>query len=136
VEKSAEIQSIPPRGADVSNADRLSDALGGLMTTDTITLTGQEFYRNFVQAWSANPLSEYYIVSIHKRPAARYGTLVLVEYTQRRVFEAFLPIARGNVKSLAENAAIVSRQNVTQADLSKFLFHEAHMAADELLKNK
>jgi curli production assembly/transport component CsgE len=31
-------------------------------------------------------LSERYIVSIHERPSARYGSLIWVEYEQRRVF--------------------------------------------------
>ena len=131
--KSAVLPQKPPaRTADVSNQEPLSDALGGIVTTDTITLAGQDFYNVFSQAWSAIPLSERYIVSVHERPSARYGSLVWVEFRQRRVFQAFLPIARANVRPVAENAAATSFQNVMQADLTRLLFHEADMADDEL----
>jgi curli production assembly/transport component CsgE len=120
------------RTADVDNQDALSDALGGIVTSDTITLVGQDFYTVFSQAWGAIPLSERYIVSVHERPSARYGSLVWVEFRQRRVFQAFLPIARANVRPIAENAASSAFQNVVQADLTRLLFHEADMASDEL----
>jgi curli production assembly/transport component CsgE len=120
------------RAADVANQDPLSDALGGVVTTDTVTLVGQDFYTAFTQAWDANPLSARYIVSVHERPSARYGSLVWVEYQQRRVFQAFLPIARANIRPIAENAAALAFQNVMQADLTRLLFHEADMASDEL----
>jgi curli production assembly/transport component CsgE len=133
VEKSAALHEKPAaRTADVDNADALSDALGGVVTTDTVTLAGHDFYTVFAQAWNAIPLSDRYIIAVHERPSARYGSLVWVEFRQHRVFQAFLPIARPNVKALAENAASVAFQNVMQADLTRLLFHEADMASDEL----
>ncbi|GAB5095687.1 curli production assembly/transport protein CsgE [Caballeronia sp. GAFFF2] len=120
------------RGADVNGQKPLDDALGGVVTTDTVTLAGQDFYNWFAQAWGAIPLSERYIVSVHERPSARYGSLVWVEFGQRRVFQAFLPIARSNVKPVAENAAQIAFQNVMQADISRLLFRDADMATDEL----
>jgi len=133
LDKSSTLPQKPvARTADVNNQDPLNDALGGIVTTDTITLVGQDFYTAFSQAWSAIPLSERYIVSVHERPSARYGSLIWVEFRQRRVFQAFLPIARANVRPVAENAATVAFQNVMQADLSRLLFHEADMASDEL----
>ena len=129
---SALLHKPSARTADVDNQDALSDALGGIVTSDTITLVGQDFYTVFSQAWSAIPLSERYIVSVHERPSARYGSLVWVEFRQRRVFQAFLPIARANVRPIAENAASIAFQNVVQADLTRLLFHEADMASDEL----
>ncbi len=132
LDKNSLPQKPVARAADVNNQDPLDDALGGIVTTDTITLAGQDFYTAFSQAWSAIPLSERYIVSVHERPSARYGSLIWVEFRQRRVFQAFLPIARANVRPVAENAATVAFQNVMQADLSRLLFHEADMASDEL----
>jgi curli production assembly/transport component CsgE len=55
-----------------------------------------------------------------------------VEFGQRRVFQAFLPIARANVRPVAENAAQVAFQNVMQSDLARLLFRDADMATDEL----
>ena len=120
------------RTADVNSQQPLDATLGGVVTTDTVTLAGQDFYNWFAQAWGAIPLSERYIVSVHERPSARYGSLVWVEFGQRRVFQAFLPIARSNVRPVAEDAAQVAFQNVMQADLTRLLFRDADMATDEL----
>jgi curli production assembly/transport component CsgE len=133
LDRSATLAGTPrSRAADVNNQQPLDDALGGVVTTDTVTLAGQDFYNWFAQAWSAIPLSERYIVSVHERPSARYGSLVWVEFGQRRVFQAFLPIARANVRPVAENAAQVAFQNVMQSDLARLLFRDADMATDEL----
>lgn len=132
LDKSATLSQKSAAHSDVNNEEPLSDSLGGVVTTDTVTLAGQDFYSAFTRAWSANPLSERYIVSIHERPSARYGSLVWVQFEQRRVFQAFLPIARSNVRPVAENAAAIALQNVMQADLTKLLFRDADLAADEL----
>lgn len=133
LEQSATLAGTPrARTADVTSQQPLADALGGVVTTDTVTLAGQDFYTWFAQAWSGIPLSDRYIVSVHERPSARYGSLVWVEFGQRRVFQAFLPIARANVRPVAENAAQIAFQNVMQADLTRLLFRDADMATDEL----
>jgi curli production assembly/transport component CsgE len=133
LEKSETLAGTPrARTADINGQKPLDDALGGVVTTDTVTLAGQDFYSWFAQAWTAIPLSDRYIVSVHERPSARYGSLVWVEFGQRRVFQAFLPIARANVRPVAENAAQVAFQNVMQADLTRLLFRDADMATDEL----
>ncbi|WP_198399068.1 CsgE family curli-type amyloid fiber assembly protein [Caballeronia hypogeia] len=133
LDKSATLSGTPrARTADVESKQPLGDELGGVVTTDTVTLAGQDFYTWFAQAWGTIPLSERYNVSVHERPSARYGSLVWVEYNQRRVFQAFLPIARSNVKPVAEGAAQIAFQNVMQADLTRLLFRDADMATDEL----
>lgn len=130
--KSSALSQKSAAHADVDNQEPLSDSLGGIVTTDTVTLAGQDFYSAFARAWSANPLSDRYVVSVHERPSARYGSLVWVEFEQRRVFQAFLPIARSNVRAMAESAAPIALQNVMQADLSRLLFRDADLASDEL----
>ncbi|SAL44054.1 curli assembly protein CsgE [Caballeronia arvi] len=133
LDKSATLTGTPrARTADIEGKQPLGDELGGVVTTDTVTLAGQDFYTWFAQAWGTIPLSDRYIVSVHERPSARYGSLVWVEYNQRRVFQAFLPIARSNVKPVAEGAAQIAFQNVMQADLTRLLFRDADMATDEL----
>lgn len=120
------------RSPDVTNQKPLADALGGIVTNDAVTLVGQDFYTYFSQAWTQMPLSERYIVSVHERPSARYGSLVWVEFDQRRVFQAFLPIARSNVRPIAESAAASALQTVMQADIARLLFHEADLGSDEM----
>ncbi len=132
LDKSSTLVQKSAAHADVDNQEPLSDSLGGIVTTDTVTLAGEDFYSAFARAWSANPLSDRYIVSVHERPSARYGSLVWVQFEQQRVFQAFLPIARSNVRAIAESAAAIALQNVMQADISRLLFRDADLATDEL----
>ncbi|MBD1416916.1 hypothetical protein ID145_37675, partial [Burkholderia contaminans] len=108
------------------------DQLGGTVTTDAVTLAGRDFYTYFSQTWSEIPLSERYMVAIHERPSGRYGSLIWVEFQQKRVFQTFLPIARANVKAVAESAAGISFQTVIQDDLSNLLFPDSDLAKDEI----
>ncbi|WP_174974969.1 CsgE family curli-type amyloid fiber assembly protein, partial [Burkholderia contaminans] len=108
------------------------DQLGGTVTTDAVTLAGRDFYTYFSQTWSEIPLSERYMVAIHERPSGRYGSLIWVEFQQKRVFQTFLPIARANVKAVAESAASISFQTVIQDDLSNLLFPDSDLAKDEI----
>ena len=50
----------------------------------------------------------------------------------KRVFQTFLPIARANVKAVAESAASISFQTVIQDDLSNLLFPDSDLAKDEI----
>ena len=117
---------------DIDAQKSLDETLGGIVTNNTVTLAGMDFYRCFAQAWNQIPLSERYIVSIHERPSARYGSLIWVEFNQRQVFQAFLPIARSNVKAIAESASALAFQNVMQADIATLIFRDVDLASDEM----
>ncbi|MEK7918752.1 CsgE family curli-type amyloid fiber assembly protein, partial [Burkholderia contaminans] len=122
-----------PAGARAAARHALpEDQLGGTVTTDAVTLAGRDFYTYFSQTWSEIPLSERYMVAIHERPSGRYGSLIWVEFQQKRVFQTFLPIARANVKAVAESAAGISFQTVIQDDLSNLLFPDSDLAKDEI----
>ncbi|RDS98177.1 hypothetical protein DWU95_44140, partial [Burkholderia contaminans] len=122
-----------PAGARADARHALpEDQLGGTVTTDAVTLAGRDFYTYFSQTWSEIPLSERYMVAIHERPSGRYGSLIWVEFQQKRVFQTFLPIARANVKAVAESAAGISFQTVIQDDLSNLLFPDSDLAKDEI----
>ncbi|WP_167057338.1 CsgE family curli-type amyloid fiber assembly protein [Burkholderia sp. Ax-1719] len=108
------------------------DQFGGTVTTDAVTLAGRDFFTWFARAWGDIPLSERYVVAIHERPSGRYGSLIWVEYQQKRVFQTFLPIARANVRPVAESAANLAFQTVIQGDLSNLLFQDKDMAKDEI----
>jgi curli production assembly/transport component CsgE len=121
-----------PRKPDVTSQAPVAEEIGGIVTNDAVTLVGQDFYAAFSQAWDQMPLSERYLVSVHERPSARYGSLVWVEYEQRRVFQAFLPVARANIRPIAEAAAAGALQTVMQADIARLLFHDTDLGSDEM----
>jgi len=120
------------RSTDITGKRALGDTLGGIVTNQTITLAGEDFYTSFAQAWRDMSLSDRYVVSIHERPSARWGSLIWVEFEQRRVFDTFLPVARANVAAVAVRAASTAYQNVVQADIARLLFHDVDLASDEL----
>jgi curli production assembly/transport component CsgE len=120
------------RSSDIAGKRTLDDTLGGIVTNQTMTLAGEDFYTSFAQAWRDMPLGDRYVVSIHERPSARWGSLIWVEFEQRRVFDTFLPAARANVAAVAVRAASTAYQNVVQADIARLLFHDVDLASDEL----
>jgi curli production assembly/transport component CsgE len=108
------------------------DLYGGLVTNQTITVAGQDFYQHFVAAWRQRELSESFAISIHERPSARWGSKVWIEYGQRRVFHASLPTARAAIKSLSEHAVAIAQQQIIDTEVERLLFRNADLGADEI----
>jgi curli production assembly/transport component CsgE len=120
------------------DADRKSDDTGllpesyaGVVTNQTITVGGQEFYQNFIAAWRDKELSDRYTLSIHERPSARWGSQVWIEFAQRRVFQANLSPSRSALKAMSEQAVEIAYQNIVDADIQRLLFRDRDLAADE-----
>ena len=109
----------------------LQEIYGGVVANQTISLTGQEFYRAFVALWRDKENTDRYSVSIHERPSARWGSLVWVEYAQRKVFQAFISPARSNLSALSEQAVERTYQNVIDAEVLRALFREPDLGQDE-----
>jgi len=104
----------------------------GVVTNQTVTVAGQDFYQHFVNAWRERDLSERFTISIHERPSARWGSQVWIEFAQRRIFQAALPTGRGGIRSLAERAIEVAHQMIGDAEVDRLLFRDADVGPDEL----
>lgn len=113
-----------------SIAHRSSD-YGGVIVDQTITVIGQEFYKNFAMLWHEKANTERYVLAIRERPSARQGSQIFIEMGQRRIFQAQLPTSRANVQALSEQAANAAYDNVVDADLQKLLLRDPDLAADE-----
>ena len=108
------------------------DALGGGIVTDqTITPAGHDFYQQFSAFWYDKPLPNQFSIAVRERPSAREGNRIQVEYANRMVFEAVLSSARGNIAATANRAADIVYEHVTSAAVARLLFREADLAADE-----
>lgn len=118
-----------PNGSDTRV---LQELYGGVVANQTMTVVGQDFYQHFVATWRDKAMSERYALSIHERPSARWGSLVWVEYAQRRVFQIFLPPARANIKAVSEHAAEVSYQSVVDTEVQRLLFRDPDLGHDEI----
>lgn len=127
----AEEQDKALRGQDL-NGRVLQELYAGVVVDQTVTVAGHEFYQHFVVLWRDREMTNRYAISVHERPTARWGSQIWIEYAQRRVFQAFMPPARANVKAIGEQAAEIAYQNVVDTEVQRLLFREQDLAPDEL----
>jgi curli production assembly/transport component CsgE len=130
----AEVEVAAERAAAGKSSERtaLAEPFTGIVTNQTITVAGREFYRDFVAAWRDKELSDRYTLSIHERPSARLGSQVWIEFAQRRVFQTTLPFSRALIRGVSENAVETTYQNIVEADIQRLLFRGGDLAADEI----
>jgi curli production assembly/transport component CsgE len=126
-----------PLSGDVSGNPRPAKKVhreldGGVITNQTLTVAGQDFYQYFVAAWRERELSERFAVSVRERPSARWGSQVWIEYAQRRIFQAQLPSGRSGIKVLSEQAVDVAYQQLADADAERVLFKDPDVGPDEM----
>lgn len=112
---------------------RASEAtlLGGIVTDQTITPAGQDFYKIFTALWHDKPLNERFNIAMRERPSARLGNWIHIEYGNRTVFQALLPTARGNIRALGERAVDIVYENISAAETARLLFRDDDLAGDE-----
>jgi curli production assembly/transport component CsgE len=108
------------------------DTEGGVVTNQTVTVAGQDFYQYFVTAWRDKESSDHYSLAIKERPSARFGSEVSIEFAQRRIYRTYLPPARASIKPISEEAAESAYRSVVEADLQNRLIQDPDLAPDEI----
>lgn len=103
----------------------------GIVTSQPITVAGQEFCRYFIAGWLDKPGSDRYTIAIRERPSARWGTQVWVEFGQRRVLQVQLPPARTALQALGESAADSAYRAVLDIERERTFLRDADLAPDE-----
>jgi curli production assembly/transport component CsgE len=109
-----------------------SGNVAGIVINQTMTVAGQEFFQYFVAAWRDRELAERYNIAIAEKPSARWGSQIWVEFSQRRIFQAQLPGARGELRALGERAADIVFQRVADTEVERLLFRDPDLGSDEL----
>jgi curli production assembly/transport component CsgE len=133
------VQILPASSADAdtgsaekaTRADSHPEQFGGMVTNQTMTAAGQDFYQYFSALWYDKPLAEQFSLAVRERPSARQGNKIQIDYASRPVFEGTLPTARGNVRAMSEYAVEVAYEAVASAEAQRLLFHEPDLAPDE-----
>jgi curli production assembly/transport component CsgE len=130
----SEVEVAAEHGTAATSGQRtvLPEPFTGVVSNQTITVAGREFYKEFIAAWRDKELSDRYTLSIHERPSARWGSQVWIEFEQRRVFQVTLPFSRAQIRPVGERAVEVTYQNVVEADVQRLLFRGGDLAADEI----
>jgi curli production assembly/transport component CsgE len=103
----------------------------GIVTNQAVTVAGHEFCKYFLAEWRDKPGSERYTLAIRERPSARWGSLVWIEFAQRRIYQVQLPPARAELRTLAESAAENAYQAILDIEHQQRLAGDADLAADE-----
>ena len=116
------------------NASLLSNAdlYEGMVTNQTVTRNGDDFYRFFVASWRDQPLADRYTVNLREQPSARFGSQVHIFYGTRKIFQGQLPPNRAHIKALSESAAAISYKAVTEQELQRLLFRDPDLGQEEL----
>jgi hypothetical protein len=84
-------------GGEALGGKYLQEQFSGTVTDQTVTVAGQEFYKNFCASWHDQPLNELFALAIRELPSARRGNQILVDYAGRTIFQAALPPNAGLV---------------------------------------
>lgn len=131
---SANAQSLPQEKSaqSLEHSKPIKGLIQGVVVNQTITVIGQDFYRHFATAWADKEANERYNLTVREQPNARRGSLVWVEYAQKRVFSANLPHSRSQVQPLSEDAAQVAYDTIVEADVQRLLFQDRDLAPDEI----
>jgi len=113
-------------------ARSLRESYGGLVTNQTITIPGHDFFQMFVAAWREKDTSDKYVLSVKERPSLTLGSEISVTFGQRKLFQSVLPMSRIGITALASQAVEVVKQGVIDAEIQKLLFRDPDLGPDEL----
>lgn len=125
-------EAVSSLGASAASSLISAEPLRGLLVNQTMTVAGQEFFRNFAAGWRDLPVSQRYSVSIHERPSPRQGTRIWVAFDRETLFQAFLPPGRDQILFLSEQAVEMVSSSIIATDLNRAMYQEADLAADEI----
>jgi curli production assembly/transport component CsgE len=109
------------------------DLILGVVTDQTITGIGRDFYQGFLATWRDYGAEvEQFNLAIYERPSARWGSLVWIEKDRVRLFQMFIQPGRGNYTKLGEQAAQQVYRRVGQVEIEKLLFKDPDLGDEEL----
>lgn len=125
-------QAAPALEVSTQEARRtLQEQYGGVVTNNTITVAGQDFFKHFSFFWREKPSNERFALSVHERPSARLGNQVWIEFNNTRVYQTVLPTLRAQVGTIADTAAASTYETVTDLEVQRMLFRDADLGPDE-----
>jgi curli production assembly/transport component CsgE len=119
----AGMSSIPAWGADVD--------IPGVLTNETRTFAGREFYDAFVASWQAfDPDGQFGLV-ISEKPAARLGCLMSINYRGSLVYQRFIGFNGRVARAAAVDASQRVYRTVMAGELDRLL-GDSELAGDGL----
>jgi curli production assembly/transport component CsgE len=108
------------------------DGIDGVVVDNTITLTGHNFFAQFVTTWQDLEQPSRQNLTIRERPSARWGSLIWVEYNHRVLYRIFLQPGRPSNRAVAEGAATHVARALQEMETQQWLFTDPDLAKDEM----
>ncbi|MCQ4313289.1 curli production assembly/transport protein CsgE [Pseudomonas stutzeri] len=105
--------------------------LKGLITNNTISRSGQEFYRKFCERLTDTSSLDFNL-AVKERPSARWGILVWVEQDNQPLYRRFLQPNIGDIEQTAYDAADVVLQEINRKKVEAMFEDTIDLAKDEL----
>ena len=117
---------------DSAAARSLQETYGGLVTNQTITTFGHDFFQTFVAAWREKDTSDKYALSVNEKPSLVLGSTISVTYGQRKLLQSALPTSHAGIEDLVNQSIEIVYQGVIDTEIQKLLFRDPDIGADEL----
>jgi len=95
-----------------SQADEIE--LGGMVLDRTISRFGKDFFFYYTSYWRDIPSTNGITVVVNERVYPQAGTYLWVEMEQQKVFETYFGRRQNDVKKLAEQAILISINEVAR----------------------
>ncbi|MFL9815211.1 curli production assembly/transport protein CsgE [Stutzerimonas sp. VN223-3] len=105
--------------------------LKGFITNNTVSRSGQEFYRKFCERLNDTSSLDFNL-AIKERPSARWGILVWVEQDNQPLYRRFLQPNIGDIEQTAYDAADVVLQEINRKKVEAMFEDTIDLAKDEL----
>ncbi|WP_313085367.1 curli production assembly/transport protein CsgE [Pseudomonas sp.] len=105
--------------------------LKGFITDNTVSRSGQAFYRTFCERLNATSTLDFNL-AVKERPSARWGVLVWVEQDNQPLYRRFLQPNVGDIEQTAYDAADLVLQEINRRKVEALFEDTIDLAKDEL----
>lgn len=105
--------------------------LQGFIINNTISRSGQEFYRKFCERLNDTSTLDFNL-AVKERPSARWGVLVWVEQDNQPLYRRFLQPNVSDMEQTAYDAADFVLQEINRRKVEALFEDTIDLAKDEL----
>lgn len=100
----------------------------GLVTDNTITRVGHDFYREFTAHWEVEYPSA---ITINERPSARWGSWITIRVGQDLLYQTFLFPSKNDFDRQITMALFSVKEALSQREINKVLLNTGDLTSDE-----
>jgi len=100
----------------------------GLVTDNTITRVGHDFYREFTDHWEEEYPGS---ITINERPSARWGSWITIKIDQDLLFQTFLFPSKNDFNKQVNIALATVYDQLQKRAINKALLNTGDLTSDE-----